>query len=260
MNKKVISALKYVLGLGLGVLLLYFALRSVDFEEVKEGFLKANYLWVGLGLVVAILSHWFRAARGKLLFDAAGYQSNTTNLFAAIMVGYMVNQAVPRAGEISRATLGSRTERIPIGVSFGTLVTDRIFDVHETPTAMKDRPDAATSLEVTRGAVIFDAVRFAYPAKPDMEILKGVSFEAEPGQMIALVGDTGAGKSTIAHLISRFYDAAGGEVRIDAQPVADYRRAGLRRGIAIVPQDVVSFAGTGRDNITPSPLRSPFAG
>ena len=129
MNKKTVSVLKYVLGLGLGLVLLYFALRNVDFDEVKEGFQKANYLWVGLGLLVAILSHWFRAVRWKMLLKAAGYESNSVNLFAAIMVGYMVNQAVPRAGEISRATLGARTERIPIGVSFGTLITDRIFDV-----------------------------------------------------------------------------------------------------------------------------------
>lgn len=104
-------------------------MKGVDFEEVKAGFAKANYLWVGLGLLVALLSHWFRAARWKLLFQAAGHESNTLNLFAAIMVGYMVNQAVPRAGEISRATLGAKTERIPLSVSFGTLVTDRIFDV-----------------------------------------------------------------------------------------------------------------------------------
>ena len=129
MNKKVISILKYVLGLGIGLGLLYLALRDVDFVKVKAGFREANYLWVGIGLVVAILSHWFRAVRWKLLFRAAGYESNSLNLFAAVMVGYMVNQAVPRAGEISRVTLGSKTERIPMSVSFGTFVTDRIFDV-----------------------------------------------------------------------------------------------------------------------------------
>lgn len=129
MNKKVISILKYVLGLTIGLGLLYLALRGVDFDEVKKGFKEANYLWVGIGLAVAILSHWFRAVRWKLLFRAAGYESNSLNLFAAVMVGYMVNQAVPRAGEISRVTLGSKTERIPMSVSFGTFVTDRIFDV-----------------------------------------------------------------------------------------------------------------------------------
>lgn len=128
-KKTVFTILKYVLGLGLGIGLLYLALMGVNFDEVKDGFAEANYLWVGIGLLLALLSHWFRAARWKMLFKAAGHESNTLNLFAAIMVGYMVNQAVPRAGEISRVTLASRTERIPLGVGFGTLVTDRIFDV-----------------------------------------------------------------------------------------------------------------------------------
>ena len=128
-KKKVITILKYVLGLGLGIFLLYLAMKGVDLEEVKNGFQEANYLWVALGLVLAILSHWFRAVRWKMLFKAAGYESNSFNLFAGIMVGYMVNQAVPRAGEITRVTLGSQTEKIPLSVSFGTWATDRIFDV-----------------------------------------------------------------------------------------------------------------------------------
>lgn len=109
--------------------LLFLALQGVDLEEVKAGFQQANYLWVALGLLLALLSHWFRAVRWKMLFKAAGYESNSFNLFAGIMVGYMVNQAVPRAGEITRVTLGSRTENIPLSVSFGTWATDRIFDV-----------------------------------------------------------------------------------------------------------------------------------
>jgi uncharacterized protein (TIRG00374 family) len=119
LNKKtLITILKYVLGLGLGILLLYVALSGVEFKEVQKALQEANYTWVGIGLVLALLSHWFRAVRWKMLFKAAGHESNSMNLFAAIMVGYMVNQAVPRAGEVSRVTLASRTERIPLGVSF----------------------------------------------------------------------------------------------------------------------------------------------
>ncbi len=129
MNKTLISVLKYAIGLGLGVSLLYLALKDVEFSKVKRGFEEANYLWVGLGLIVAILSHWFRAARWKMLIKAAGYESSTVNLFASTMVGYMVNQAVPRLGEVTKATLTSKTEKLPISVSIGTMVTDRIFDV-----------------------------------------------------------------------------------------------------------------------------------
>lgn len=128
-KEKTISILKYVLGLGLGGVLLWLALRGIEFEKLKGYFVQANYLWVALALVVALLSHWFRAVRWKMLIKAAGYESNSLNLFAAIMVGYMVNQAVPRAGEVTRVTFGSRTENFPLSVSFGTLVTDRIFDI-----------------------------------------------------------------------------------------------------------------------------------
>ena len=129
MNKTLISVLKYAIGLGLGIGLLYLSLKDVEFEKVKDGFAKANYWWVAVGLVVAILSHWFRAVRWKMLIKAAGYESNSVNLFASTMVGYMVNQAVPRLGEVTKATLTSKTEKLPVAVSIGTMVTDRIFDV-----------------------------------------------------------------------------------------------------------------------------------
>lgn len=129
MNKTVISILKYSVGLGLGMGLLYLSLKDVEFEKVKQGFAEANYWWVAIGLAVAVLSHWFRAVRWKMLIEAAGYESNSVHLFASTMVGYMVNQAVPRLGEVTKATITSKTEKLPVAVSIGTMVTDRIFDV-----------------------------------------------------------------------------------------------------------------------------------
>ncbi|MEM1350390.1 MAG: ABC transporter ATP-binding protein, partial [Myxococcota bacterium] len=128
--------------------------------------------------------------------------------------------------------------------------TERIFDVLKATTQMSDARGADPELRVERGGVRFEEVRFAYPTKPDAEVLKGISWSAEPGQMIALVGDTGAGKSTIVHLLSRFYDATGGAVIVDGHDVREYTLEHLRSGVAIVPQDVVIFAGTVRDNIT----------
>lgn len=128
-KKTLFTVLKYVLGLGIGVGLMYMAMRGINFDEVQKGFKEANYLWVFVGLAVAILSHWYRAIRWKLLLEAAGYQSNAWNLFCSIMVGYLVNQALSRVGEVTRATMTAKSERIPLSVSFGTMVTDRIFDV-----------------------------------------------------------------------------------------------------------------------------------
>ncbi len=127
--------------------------------------------------------------------------------------------------------------------------TERIFDILSRTSQLSDAPDADTSLAVKDGHIVFDHVRFRYPRQHD-EVLRGVSFEAKPGQMIALVGDTGAGKSTIAHLLSRFYDVSEGAVRVDGHDVRAFTLHQLRRGMALVPQDVVIFAGSVRDNIT----------
>ncbi len=127
---------------------------------------------------------------------------------------------------------------------------ERIFDVLGVKTKMYNSPDAKPDLTVEHGQIQFKDVRFSYPNKAEDEVLKGINFEVKPGQMLALVGDTGAGKSTIIHLLSRFYDASQGEVLIDEQPIKSYYLEQLRRGIALVPQDVVIFAGTIRENIT----------
>jgi ABC-type multidrug transport system fused ATPase/permease subunit len=126
---------------------------------------------------------------------------------------------------------------------------ERIFDVLEVKAQMFNASQADAGLKVERGDVEFSAVRFKYPTK-DEEALRGLDFKVSPGQMLALVGDTGAGKSTVAHLVSRFYDVTGGAVSIDGRDVREYTLEALRSGIALVPQDVVIFAGTLRDNIT----------
>jgi ATP-binding cassette subfamily B protein len=100
-----------------------------------------------------------------------------------------------------------------------------------------------------RGEVSFDAVRFAYPARPRTFVLDGVSFAAKQGEKVAIVGPSGAGKSTIFHLILRFYDAQSGAVRFDGVRVGDADPAELRRRIALVPQDVVVFADSVSENI-----------
>src|SRR6202008_3722918 len=97
------------------------------------------------------------------------------------------------------------------------------------------------------GAVDFDDVRFGYRA--DREVLHGLPLHAEPGQTGALVGHTGAGKSTIVKLLARFYDPTSGAIRIDGCDLRDVRQASLRRQIGIVPQEGFLFAATIRENI-----------
>lgn len=126
---------------------------------------------------------------------------------------------------------------------------ERIMDVLDTRTQIQDAPEADPALHIQRGDIQFSQVRFTYPGTRE-EVLRGIDLQVSAGQTLALVGDTGAGKSTIAHLLSRFYEASGGQVQIDGQEVRRYTLQHLRQGIAIVPQDVVIFAGSIRENIT----------
>ncbi|HZF74418.1 MAG TPA: ABC transporter ATP-binding protein/permease [Acetobacteraceae bacterium] len=109
-----------------------------------------------------------------------------------------------------------------------------------------DRP-GAPPLRVAEGEVRFEDVRFGY--RPDREILKGVSFAVPPGRTLAIVGPTGAGKSTISRLLFRFYDATAGRVLIDGQDVRDVTQESVRAAIGVVPQDTVLFNDTIRYNI-----------
>ncbi len=99
------------------------------------------------------------------------------------------------------------------------------------------------------GEVVFDDVQFAYPTRPDMPALNGVSFTVAPGETVALVGPSGAGKTTVIQLLLRFYDPQSGEIRMDGQGLAAMARADFRRNIALVPQEPVIFATTARENI-----------
>jgi ATP-binding cassette subfamily B protein len=126
---------------------------------------------------------------------------------------------------------------------------ERIMDVLDARAQMTDLPTADPELRVTEGHISFEGVRFRYPGTSE-EVLRGIDLDVEPGRMLALVGDTGAGKSTIVHLVSRFYDVTEGRVLVDGHDVRDFRLHNLRSGTALVPQDVVIFAGTIRENVT----------
>ncbi len=125
---------------------------------------------------------------------------------------------------------------------------DRIQEVLDSEAEVRDRPDG---LEVfaPRGRVVFKDVSFSYDRDGRDPVLRGISFVAEPGQTVAILGATGSGKSSLINLIPRFYDVIGGGVAIDGVDVRDMTKAVLRRNVGIALQESVLFSGTIRDNI-----------
>ncbi|MRN53526.1 ABC transporter ATP-binding protein [Paenibacillus monticola] len=123
---------------------------------------------------------------------------------------------------------------------------ERVFEVLDEETEAKDE-GAAISLDKVEGAVRFAGVSFSYDGGANT--LQDISFEAKPGEMIALVGPTGAGKTTLIGLLSRFYDPNGGSITLDGKDLTSIRRESLRSQMAFVLQDLFLFKGSIRDNI-----------
>ena len=123
---------------------------------------------------------------------------------------------------------------------------EAMFAVLARDPEIEDRPDAP-ALKIAGGTVRFEDVRFAYD--PDRDILKGVTFEVPAGRTLAIVGSSGAGKSTISRLLFRFYDVKGGRITIDGQDIRDVSQDSLRAAIGMVPQDTVLFNDTIAYNI-----------
>lgn len=122
----------------------------------------------------------------------------------------------------------------------------RVFELLDTPPQIADRPDAF-SLPPIAGAVRFDQVSFHY--LPDQPVLREINFAIAPGEKVALVGPSGAGKSTLVHLLHRFYDPTSGTISIDGHPLTKVRIKSYYDQIAYVPQEVLLFGGTLRENI-----------
>ncbi|SDI98933.1 ABC transporter transmembrane domain-containing protein [Salipiger marinus] len=127
--------------------------------------------------------------------------------------------------------------------------TERLVELLHTEDSVQDPAQPRALPSPVRGEITFDHVDFTYPARPGVKALDGVALTIRPGETVALVGPSGAGKTTIVQLIQRFYDPDGGQVLLDGVPVSEMARDAFRRHIALVPQDPVIFAASARDNI-----------
>ncbi|TGD59759.1 ABC transporter ATP-binding protein [Flavobacterium humi] len=244
-------------------------------DQVAESQVIVEETLQGISNVKAFANEWYEIARyeGKIsevvkqAIKGGKYRGYFASfiifcLFGAIVavVWYGVNLCISGeikgVGELISFVLYSTF----IGASFGGIAelyaqiqkavgaTERVFELlDETPE--KINTSKIQSKEKIKGNVAFHNVAFSYPSRKEIQVLKDVSFTAGYGQKIAIVGPSGAGKSTISSLLLRFYDIEKGTILIDDKDIYEYDLEHLRGNMSIVPQDVILFGGSIRENI-----------
>jgi len=126
--------------------------------------------------------------------------------------------------------------------------SDRILEILEEPSEVEANEELPLFVPV-HGHVHFDDVKFSYPSRPDLPVLKGITLDVAAGRKIALVGQSGAGKSTIVQLLMRYYPLSSGKITVDGRDLTTFNITELRRNIAVVPQEVMLFGGSILENI-----------
>ncbi len=132
MKKTIFSILRFSFFLGIGIFFIWLFMRNLTSDQKQEIFESlriANYYWILAAFVLGILSHLSRTLRWKILLEPMGYKPRTSNVFMAVMIGYLANLALPRLGEVSRCGILTRYEKIPFNKSFGTVITERAIDM-----------------------------------------------------------------------------------------------------------------------------------
>jgi len=182
------------------------------------------------------------------------FVGNLGFVFVAVIGGLLVTRQAIALGDVQAFIQYGRQFSMPIGqlsgianmIQLTIVAAERVFELLDEP---EEAPDASNAAVIAqpRGAVQFDTVSFRY--KPDVPLIEDLALDIAPGQMIAIVGPTGAGKTTLVNLLMRFYDVDRGAIRVDGHDIRELKRGGLRRIFGMVLQDTWLFSGTIRENI-----------
>ena len=199
-----------------------------------------------------------RYAQGRAVFAVFIITMLFGALFFVIGYGmYMVQTGQITAGELiafvtytaiiggSIASLGNFYTELVGAVG----ATERIREILKSPNELESRARGSVSAGRLKGNISFEDIQFSYPTRADVEVLKGVSLHIPAGKKVALVGQSGAGKSTIMQLLLQFHFPSAGQIRVDGHDLYDYDLTSYRHNFAIVPQEVILFGGTIRENI-----------
>jgi ATP-binding cassette subfamily B protein len=202
--------------------------RSVRVMQFMGAMSPALTLCVNIGMVLVIWNGGASAIRGDL---PIGQIVAFTN--------YLLTTMTP---------LTMMTQLSNVWAS-GMASAKRINQVLDTIPQVQDIPDAIALLDKTQARIVFENVAFHYNGDGDESVLEDVNLIAEPGETVAILGATGAGKSTLINLVPRFYDVSSGRILLDGRDIREIKQDSLLAHIAVVPQDTVLFSGTVRDNI-----------
>jgi ATP-binding cassette, subfamily B, bacterial len=212
------------------------------FSEVTEKSFDAarRRIWTRAQMTAIVIFLVFTGIVGVLWIGATDVRGGTMS--AGALVQFVI-YSVMVAGSVAA-----------LSEIFGELqraagATERLVELLHTEDTVTDPASADVLPEPVQGEISFKNVHFAYPSRPGVAALDGVNLTIKPGETVALVGPSGAGKTTIIQLIQRFYDPDEGTVCIDGIPVNRLNRDAFRKFIALVPQDPVIFAASARENI-----------
>lgn len=217
------------------------AVESAKFRDInkkhQDAWLKTvwyNSFFFPIAEIVSAIAIGLVAWYGVLQDISDPNTQNLGNIFAFIMLIELLFRPLRQIADKFNT------------LQMGMVAAGRVFKILDTESRIED--SGSREVPHMQGAIEFDKVHFSYV--PEEEVLHGISFSLEPGEKVAIVGATGAGKSTIINLLNRFYDIQAGHIRLDGTDIKEFRLASLRRNIAVVLQDVFLFADTIAHNIT----------
>lgn len=216
-------------------------LESANFREInkkhQDAWLKTvwyNSFFFPIAEIVSAIGIGLVAWYGVLQDITDPQTQNLGNIFAFILLIEMLFRPLRQIADKFNT------------LQMGMVAAGRVFKILDTEIRIEDSGDVEVAHMA--GTISFQSVHFSYV--PGEEVLHGISFDLKPGEKVAIVGATGAGKSTIINLLNRFYDIESGHIRIDGTDIKQFRLASLRRNIAVVLQDVFLFADTIAHNIS----------
>lgn len=215
--------------------------RAAFGDVTERSFVSAKRrIWTRAMMTVIVIFLVFAGIVGILWMGANAVRSG--DMTVGTLVQFLIYSIMVAGGVAALSEIWGELQR-------AAGATERLVELLESVDTVSDPVEPLTLAAPVKGRITFENVTFRYPSRPKVAALEGVSLDVAPGETVAFVGPSGAGKTTIMQMILRFYDPTSGRVLLDGIDLADMARDQFRKHMALVPQDPVIFATTARENI-----------